>query len=82
MNLPLFHEVIASEVMLNDKIFYSLRYFMDEGEFSVWDAKVKKVIPWFYLLMSIWDDCMTILVIVLQENGTKLPWNDIRKTIL
>ena len=65
--------MIASEVTLNDKIFYNLRYFMDEEEFLVWHAKVKKVIPWFYLLMSIRDDTTTILVIVLQENGTKLP---------
>jgi hypothetical protein len=52
-NLPLFDEVTTTEILLNDKIFYTLKYFMDEEEFSSWDAKVKKVIPWFYLLMSI-----------------------------
>ena len=52
IRLPLFDQVKSKETELNDKIFFSLKYLMDEEEFAKWDEKVQKI-PWFYQLMSI-----------------------------
>ena len=50
--LPLFDQVKSKEAELNDKIFFSLKYLMDEEEFTKWDEKVQKI-SWFYQFMSI-----------------------------
>ena len=50
--LPLLSQMKSTEALVNDRIFFSIKYLMKEEEFFKWDEKVKNI-PGFYQFMSI-----------------------------